>query len=211
MEECGNIGVHREVRLLIRFTDYPGPDITVLDRTLGESRQIQYIALESDEVLDQVIAYLTDGYDGRVETRVETASGACSGSTSEDAFFPFKTGLNDQPIDFAGYLVDAFEVRLDEVLIESPGSDPNGDGNWTEVSIRGALSVYGEFPYWPTVTHMTTRVPTQTPSPSATLDPDLDLPRSYAGDVTSRHLIEVEKGTYRQQTELLDLVQYLVK
>jgi hypothetical protein len=171
VKECAGIGVHSEVRYIIRFTDYPGPDITILDQTLGPSREPRTFTLEPGPTLDQAIAFLTDGHDGRVMTQVETANGGCSSLVSEAAFLALVTGLNDKPIDFAGYVVDTIDVRLFEVSLESPGRDPNGDGNWTEEVIRAELSIYGDFPFSPTImpAHtQTARGDTPTVSPSST-------------------------------------------
>jgi len=68
-------------------------------------------------------------------------------------------------VDFAGYEVSAIELRLDEVLIESPGSDPNEDGVWTDFTIRGELIFYGNWPMLPT------RTPTRSPTLPVTATP----------------------------------------
>jgi len=45
-------------------------------------------------------------------------------------------------IDLAGFQIGAIAMQLSNLVIDSPGSNPNNDGNWTEVSFAGTFTVY---------------------------------------------------------------------
>lgn len=169
-ERCGNRGVNNDVRFAIRFMDYEGPDVAVVDRTFEHSQETQRILLDSGPAFENAVTFLTDGHNGWVDIKVETKTGACAGRQSELGFFPQKPTGDRERVDFAGYDVYAIELRLDEVLIESPGSDPSADGVWTDITINGELIFYGSWPMMPTHT------PTRTPA-TATPEPTIDLGR----------------------------------
>jgi len=46
--------------------------------------------------------------------------------------------------DLAGYVVHAIGFRLDSLVLNSPGRDPNGDGIWTDWSWQFTIFVLGE-------------------------------------------------------------------
>lgn len=54
---------------------------------------------------------------------------------TEDVFFGDQAGSNG--FDLSGYVITRIGLQLTAVTIDSPGSDPNGDGNWTDVSGTG--------------------------------------------------------------------------
>jgi len=74
------------------------------------------------------VANLTNGIDN---TLVFNTSGAGSGST-ESGIFGGVLGGNG--IDLAGFQIDKVGLRVDSLSIVSPGSNPNGDGQWTTTS-----------------------------------------------------------------------------
>lgn len=61
-------------------------------------------------------------------------------------FSPEATLFQGRPgngLDFSGYTVTGITFHVDSILVVSPGSDPNGDGNWTDYYLRGSLIVFG--------------------------------------------------------------------
>lgn len=46
-------------------------------------------------------------------------------------------------VDLAGYTIDRIGLRADEVLLDSPGSDPNHNGIWTDFVFRGTFLFEG--------------------------------------------------------------------
>jgi hypothetical protein len=47
-------------------------------------------------------------------------------------------------VDLGGFAIDHVSLRFDSLEFVSPGSDPNGDGIWTEGSFSATFSVYGQ-------------------------------------------------------------------
>jgi hypothetical protein len=169
-EQCSGYGVNDELRYTIRFTDYEGPDVTLIDRTLEGSQELQRITMDSGPAFKNAVTFLTDGHNGWVAIEVMSDSGGCASRKSELSFLTQKPPGGSDRVDFAGYEVHAIELRLDEVDIESPGSDPNGDGLWTDFTLRGELVFYGSWPAMPTITPTRTPAPYATPTPTPTRD-----------------------------------------
>lgn len=60
--------------------------------------------------------------------------------TSESAFFnPLPAGSNG--IDFQGFLIGSVSMTVHSLSIDSPGSNPNRDGNWTDISFQATITV----------------------------------------------------------------------
>src|SRR6267142_3555401 len=68
-----------------------------------------------------------------------------SGGSSETSFFTsFPYGRNG--FDLIGFQVQRIDLTLNSLVFNSPGSNPNGDGNWTDFNINGTLSFIGIVP-----------------------------------------------------------------
>lgn len=86
-----------------------------------------------------VAAQLTNGSTDDnvfVETGVSTV-GIAAGLHSESYWSHGATA------DFHGYQLTSIELYIDSVSFASPGTDPNGDGNWTDFTIARQLRFYG--------------------------------------------------------------------
>jgi hypothetical protein len=46
--------------------------------------------------------------------------------------------------DLAGYRLTAVAIMVDNYSLKSPGSDPNHDGNWTDVQLTSHLVIQGD-------------------------------------------------------------------
>ena len=46
--------------------------------------------------------------------------------------------------DLIGYSISRIELHLDELTVDSPGDDPNGDGIWTDYSDEVTITFHGE-------------------------------------------------------------------
>ena len=46
-------------------------------------------------------------------------------------------------IDLQGTVIDGFSLRINDLVLDSPGSDLNGDGNWTDLRFSVTLSIEG--------------------------------------------------------------------
>lgn len=84
---------------------------------------------------------LTNGINDEVvmvSTIVPGGGSFTSGSESEKFV---KIGFDAD--DFAGYEIQSIALKLNSMTIVSPGSNPNGDGLWTDFTINADLQVHG--------------------------------------------------------------------
>jgi len=77
--------------------------------------------------------YLTDGAPNQFWFFIALSSGSGRGSGSVGPEFP-------------GLIITRAVLRLGQVSIASPGSNPNGDGNWTDYVFNATLELYGTGP-----------------------------------------------------------------
>jgi hypothetical protein len=90
------------------------------------------------------VTYLTDGYVSFFS--VDASMGPGGGGESGVREVNFFTGLppGNNGVDLGGFVIDHFSLRFDTLETTSPGSDPNGDGVWTDCSYAATFSVYGQ-------------------------------------------------------------------
>lgn len=84
--------------------------------------------------------FLTDGMNEAVRFLVNG-----SGPSYPETFL-FSGELSRPLGDFAGYEISSFALRIDELRLDSPGRDPNGDGMWTDYTLRSTLTMTGTAP-----------------------------------------------------------------
>jgi hypothetical protein len=90
------------------------------------------------------VAALTDGVASEISYECILGRGGFgSGPFSEMEFFTSLPPGNNG-IDLGGFEIDYFSSRFDAINITSPGSNPNGDGVWTDCSYSATFSVYGQ-------------------------------------------------------------------
>ena len=85
-----------------------------------------------DPGFDDFANYITNGTD-----QAFTISTSGSGSNKNESIW-----FGTSP-DFQGYTIDKFGIKINDVSFESPGSDPNGDGEWTSYYWNAMFNVYG--------------------------------------------------------------------
>lgn len=91
--------------------------------------------LNSGAAFDEAAQLMTDGAIGGLATRFEDMlAGALTGNAGS-AGFP--------EIDLAGYVISEFVLTISSFSLLWPGSDPNGDGAWTDLTFDWRIDVYG--------------------------------------------------------------------
>jgi hypothetical protein len=90
-----------------------------------------------------ITAALTDGSNGWLGWLLQSppALNRLGQRYTESDFFGNQVGPSR--VDLAGYTIDRIGFRVDEVNFDSPGANLNGDGIWTDISLRGALVFEG--------------------------------------------------------------------
>lgn len=61
----------------------------------------------------------------------------------EDTLFTYLALPEGNGIDLAGYRIEFFTLTVMSPSFNSPGSNPNGNGNWTDFEVPFVLAVYG--------------------------------------------------------------------
>lgn len=112
-------------------------DIVLFD---GDTRvDIANETVDSDFV--DFAQLITDGLDWWLYKKMDFAFGARIGFNLESLLLEFVDP--DHPgVDLSGYIVDSV-TRTITVELDSPGSDPGGDGNWTDFLVTGVYEIYG--------------------------------------------------------------------
>lgn len=92
----------------------------------------------TDNDFNQFASFLTDGKpDGMLMKTGLGSSGTSGGSLGVSGNF------GDKP-DLAGHKIDSISLRINSFTLDSSGTNPNGDGIWTDESFNATLIVEGE-------------------------------------------------------------------
>jgi hypothetical protein len=108
------------------------------------STNIEYLSTAADPNFNRFVSHLTNGVDDFIlyyahPNIAQGPEGAGSGRES-NAFF------DGSQIDFFGYEISSIGLVVNHYYWASPGSDPNGAGNWTEIDGSVTMNVYGQKP-----------------------------------------------------------------
>ncbi|MBC8096064.1 MAG: PEP-CTERM sorting domain-containing protein [Akkermansiaceae bacterium] len=96
------------------------------------------LTAQSDPEFGAFVQRLTNGRNDMIA--FADSFGGLSGQ-NESLFFSQRiAGSNG--IDLRGFQIGSIALRVDSLTIASPGSNPNGDGNWTDVFFEGTITVH---------------------------------------------------------------------
>ena len=102
---------------------------------------VQIATLESDPSFEPVVGFLTDGNDNDLvrfySKRHDGMPRVRTWSWISESFW-FGEGPGNG-IDLEGFDVERIDLRFDHILFDSPGSDPNDDGNWTDFQMDAVV------------------------------------------------------------------------
>jgi hypothetical protein len=100
----------------------------------------------ADQDFAEIAEQLTDGDEDVLRFRsmlVRATGGVVEGDSEAileyEAFFPAHPTF----VDFSEFIVEEIRLTLDALTLASPGTDQNGDGQWTDYSYRVTYSVTG--------------------------------------------------------------------
>jgi len=98
----------------------------------------------------ELFSNLTNGLSDNIRLMNTTpAGGGNNYYAPESSFFSvYPTEWNG--IDFQGYHIDNMSLTVNSITFNSPGSDPNHNGQWTDYSINTTLTVNGSVAPEPT-------------------------------------------------------------
>jgi hypothetical protein len=121
----------------------PTPELVSVRMTNADEGTTRQINASNNPDYQAAIAILTNGVDdhGRVLFSIP-AAGSVGGEGSESSYI--KGGIlgNFDP-DLSGAEITGLTVVFKRVQIDTPGSDPNSDGNWTDFVIDARVVITG--------------------------------------------------------------------
>lgn len=134
---------------MIRYA--PTGDIDAFSSSLFEDLTINpsdegklFITTSVTPGFNEFVTWITDDINDSLiisYTFLPSGGGLGNERTEASAFFGDPSG--QRGIDFQGYRIDDIALYVETLMLESPGSDPNGDGNWTNITIRTTFTVAG--------------------------------------------------------------------
>jgi len=96
-----------------------------------------------DAQFSAFVSRLTNGFNDQITRISKLTGGGESGLLTSEASFFSTRPAGGNGIDLAGFTIDRIDMTINQISIESPGSNLSGDGNWTDYSIQATLSFIG--------------------------------------------------------------------
>jgi hypothetical protein len=124
------IGIPSE-QLFDAFTWTEGDDGAVLDLNATVDADFKHVA-----------GLLADGIDERVLFGSKLGSGGGGQGVFESVLF-HGGAMGTSPVDLAGHQLTRVQLAINAIALPSPGSDPNGDGLWTDVQANITYRFFG--------------------------------------------------------------------
>ncbi len=143
--EVGSPVIANQVRLTVEFgSSVSGPPVaTVFDVVVGPTDVGRTFSLSSGPEFEAAARFLTDGVNGGIGFFSSFVTGGGGGGSRSEAFRFFGDASGSGRVDFAGFEITSLDFRLDELILDSPGTNPSGNGIWTDLSVRSVLTVNG--------------------------------------------------------------------
>ncbi|HZE70861.1 MAG TPA: hypothetical protein VE135_15230 [Pyrinomonadaceae bacterium] len=109
---------------------------TILDVFVGPGDVGRTFSISSGAQFETASALLTNGSNEYIV--FFTGPGIIGGGSAGEQRFESQLFFgNSGRIDFAGFQITSLDFRLDEFVLNTPGRNPNGDGIWTDFTVRG--------------------------------------------------------------------------
>jgi len=98
----------------------------------ADDTNFNFMVTKLTDGTNELFNFLMAGFNGNSST-------GAGRTTSESGIF---AGTGTGP-DLIGYHIQSFGLHIDSLTIQSPGSDPNHNGNWTDFRGQVTLNIYG--------------------------------------------------------------------
>lgn len=140
----GNADIFKDYQLTLTIGSasdrYPSnaPIFNGLKVTPGDVGKTFTVNADTDPNFNQFASYLTDGKpDGMLMNMGTGSLGRAGGSIGASG------NLFGGNPDLAGNKIDSISVRINSMNLVTPGTNPNGDGVWTDQSFNATVIVEG--------------------------------------------------------------------
>jgi len=135
----GSAQITSTVEINVRVIDQARTQfLDVFFEDVGESDVGTTFILDSGSIFDDAVSIITNGVNDSIYTEF-----AGSGIQRTEALFFFDDSSGASGIDLAGATIERFELVINQLSVESPGTDNNGDGIWTTYSGNATFNVVG--------------------------------------------------------------------
>jgi hypothetical protein len=101
-----------------------------------------YADSQTNSKFNEMVSIITNGVENKIYYITSSLPSSPAGNVwlrSESNFT--KYGISGT--DFYGCTIDSISFTLNSLQIKSPGSNPNNNGQWTDLSISGQISING--------------------------------------------------------------------
>jgi hypothetical protein len=110
--------------------------------TPSEAGHVFTVTQANDSNFDPLAALLTDGVDEDVGYAFRINGGpGVQLNAPESVFFGNMPNNNPNGFGLKGFKIDSISLVFNQLSLDSPGSNPNGDGIWTDFSFNAELSI----------------------------------------------------------------------
>lgn len=142
----GSSSVYSTARLFAGY-GVGNPTSLFLDTLAATSQDVgAQVVLTSDSAgFGAVAPLLTNGVDDQVLLGIRpgaTGSGGVTRFGPESNYYENRVSGSTPP-DLHGFVVQRVIVELDTVMFTTPGTNPNGNGNWTDFLVVGRIVFEG--------------------------------------------------------------------
>ena len=112
-------------------------NIAVSNASVGTTLVVASDADDPD--FSGAVGFYTDGIDNNILWGMGVFPGGTVGVGSQESNIFGTPGT-----DLIGNTITRFELTINSIDIDSPGSDPNGNGNWTDLMANYTIRIYGQ-------------------------------------------------------------------
>lgn len=142
--EGGTMAIYNQLNAKVYFggQSMMGDGDLVFDLILSANSVGQTYTVSSGAQFDQAVQLLTNGINDNVSYEVDGSPGGGGigiGSSEAGFFFGDDTGAHG--VDFAGYQINSISLTVNSLNLSTPGSNPNGDGVWTDAKLNATLKI----------------------------------------------------------------------
>ena len=119
------------------------PEVFEDDYLTPASEGTTILCFEEDDIeFPQLVALLTNGVDDILRVRLTRDTGSGLVGLLPESQYQLAVAERFGP-DLQGYAITRFELHVVELRFESPGRDPNSDGNWQDRLVEVRIEIYG--------------------------------------------------------------------
>jgi hypothetical protein len=140
----GFLGIDTGMTFTVSYSDFAGTSLFGnVVWTPGMVGQNLVDVSGSEPGYANFVSLLTDGSNERLgwmSGMTPSGGGAGINGWETNSFLTHPSGWNG--IDLHGYTMAGVGLQMNQLSINSPGSNPNHDGNWTDVSWDATLTLY---------------------------------------------------------------------